>query len=88
MACYVMAYDLNKVGQNYECITSRIKQLAYCHAQGSVWFVDYSGTEQELCNHLKSCLDSNDRLFVSEVSRAWTGQNMPTCGKWLNDRGY
>ena len=88
MACFVVAYDLNKVGQNYECITTELKKLPYCHAQGSVWFVEYSGSAVELRDALNGCLDENDRLFVSEISKAWAGQHMPTCGKWLNDRGY
>lgn len=88
MACFVIAYDLNKVGQNYQCITERIKKFANCHAQGSVWFVQYDGQEEQLRDHLKSCLDENDRLFVSEVSKSWAGYHMPTCGKWLNERGY
>jgi hypothetical protein len=88
MACFVVAYDLNPIGQNYECITGRIKALTHCHAQGSVWFVEYSGTESELREYLRPCLDQNDRLFVSEVSKSWAGLHMPTCGQWLNERGY
>ena len=88
MACYVVAYDLNTVGQNYDCIIGKIKAFPNCHAQKSVWFVEYVGSEASLRDHLRPCLDSNDRLFVSEVSRTWAGQNMPTCGKWLNERGY
>lgn len=88
MACFVVAYDLNKVGQNYECLTEKLKALPYCHAQGSVWFVEYSGNEVSLRNHLQPCLDENDRLFVSAISKTWAGVHMPTCAKWLNDRGY
>ncbi len=88
MGIHIVAYDLNVVGQNYECITGKLKALPNCHAQGSVWFVQYEGTEAQLRDQLLPCLDSNDRLFVNEVSKSWAGKNMPTCGKWLNDRGY
>lgn len=88
MACFIVAYDLNAVGQNYDCITAKIKEFPNCHAQKSVWFVQYDGSEPQLRDYLQPCLDSNDRLFVSEVSRSWAGLHMPTCGKWLNDRGY
>ena len=88
MPCYVVCYDLNTVGQNYECITRRIKELTHFHAQQSVWFVQHSGPETALVEYLKGCLDSNDRLFVSEVSKSWAGINMPKGETWLNSRGY
>lgn len=88
MPCFVVAYDLNTVGQNYTCLTDKVKKLPHCHAQQSVWFVEYAGTEDQLRAHLSACLDTNDRLFVSQISKTWSGMNMPTCGKWLNDRGY
>ena len=88
MACFVVAYDLKVIGQNYTCITEKLRELPHCHAQGSVWFVEYSGVESGLRDYLRPCLDNNDTLFVSEVSRTWAGQTMPVCGKWLNDRGY
>ena len=87
MACFLVAYDLKEVGQNYPSITSKLGSLTNCHAQGSVWFVEWSGTATALRDFLAPCLDANDRLFVDEVSLSWAGWNMPTCGKWLNDRG-
>ena len=88
MACFVVAYDLNKVGQNYDCLMKKFAALPNCHAQQSVWFIDYNGTAMQLRADLASCIDENDRLFITEISKLWAGQNMPTCGKWLNDRGY
>jgi hypothetical protein len=87
MAIYIVAYDLKQVGQNYTCITEKLGKLPNCHAQGSVWFVDYAGTAIQLREHLRSCLDNNDVIFVDAVSGQWAGYNMPGCGKWLNDRG-
>ena len=87
MAIFIVAYDLNIVGQNYTCITAKLKSLSHCHVQGSVWFVEYSGNAVNLRDQLKDCLDQNDRLFVDQVSGTWAGWNMPTCGQFLNDRG-
>jgi len=80
MAVYVVAYDLKVLGQNYECVTKRLKAFDHWHAQGSVWFVDCPGSEATLREALQTCLDSNDRLFISEVSRTWAGKNMPSVG--------
>lgn len=88
MACFVVAYDLNTIGQNYDCIIDKLKQLGHCRTQQSVWFVEYEGSEENLAIYLAACLDTNDRLFVSEVSGSWAGKGMQVCGKWLNDRGY
>lgn len=87
MACFIVTYDLNQTGQNYACLTAKLRALPHCHAQGSVWFVQWTGTPSTLRDHLKSCLDQNDKLFVDLVSNSWAGYNMPVCGKWLNDRG-
>lgn len=87
MAVYIVCYDLKKTGQNYTCITEKLEKLPNCHAQGSVWFVEYAGTSVQLRDHLVPCLDDNDVLFVDEVSGRWAGVHMPYCGKWLNDRG-
>lgn len=87
MAVFIVAYDLDKPGQNYTCITSKLESMNYCHAQGSVWFVEYNGSASALRDHLSSCLDQGDHLFVDVVSGTWAGWGMPTCGKWLNDRG-
>lgn len=29
MACYVVCYDLNTLGQNYTCITTKLKALPH-----------------------------------------------------------
>lgn len=87
MAVFIVTYDLDQPGQNYDCVIGKLEALDHCHAQRSVWFVSANGTTTDLRNHLSGCLDSNDRLFVDYISDAWTGWNMPTCGKWLNDHG-
>ncbi|WP_147273285.1 hypothetical protein [Paracoccus lutimaris] len=87
MPIYLVAYDLNNPGQNYERITQTLKGFAHCHAQGSVWFVEAKGPTTALRDALAAVLDANDKLFVDEVSGAWAGKSMPVCGKWLNDRG-
>ena len=86
MTVYVVTYDLNKQGQNYECITERLKSLPYFHAQKSVWFVEYGGSADALVAFLMNCLDENDRLFVSEITDNWSGFNMPKGEAWLNAR--
>lgn len=84
MANYIVTYDLNKRGQNYECITGKLAKMNSFHAQGSVWFVKSDQTASELVDALKPCLDNNDSLFVSPVSK-WCCTGMKKAADWLND---
>lgn len=83
MANFVVAYDLNKQGQNYDCITEKLKSLHSFHAQGSVWFVKYDGTAGQLRDHLSPCCDKNDVLFVGKLE-TWSGYHMPKGADFLN----
>jgi len=76
MSLFLVAYDLKKVGQNYECMSRKLEALAtYWHFQGSVWLVEWGGSPYTLANELEGCLDTNDELFVTRVSSdaAWSG---------------
>jgi len=76
MSCYVVAYDLMKSGQNYECLIKKLKAYGtYWHAQGSVWFVVSDQTAVQIRDSLSSCLDSNDKLIVAKLEgeAAWIG---------------
>ena len=88
MAVYIVTYDLKKIGQNYECITGKLKALKAHHAQGSVWFVNYSGKAWELRNDLDPCMDTNDVLFVGIVIKDhWASYNHTALAKWLASNG-
>ena len=87
MPAFIVAYDLDQPGQNYTCIIERLNTLPHCHAQESVWFVLFEGTAPDLRAYLAACLDSNDKLFVDQVSNGWAGWGMPVCGNWLNNLG-
>lgn len=88
MPVFIVAYDLNRPGQAHDRIASHLQTYQHCHAQGSVWFVQGPGTTSDLRAALLPFLDTNDKLFVDEVSHSWVGWQMPVCGKWLNNHGY
>ncbi|WP_267550458.1 hypothetical protein [Rhizobium rhizogenes] len=76
MAKYVVAYDLIKTGQNYNCIIEKIKQYGnWAHVQESVWFIVTSNTAVQIRDNLQSCLDNNDKLIVAALTgeAAWLG---------------
>lgn len=86
MPIYLVAYDLNEPGKNYDRLVTVLEKFNHCHAQQSLWFVEAKGPTRALRDALVPHVDKTDRLFVDEIGE-WAGFNMPICGKWLNDRG-
>jgi len=85
MATLVITYDLYKTGQNYDCITEKIKSYGrWCHLQGSVWLIRTSKSCVQVRDELSTCLDANDKLFVAKLSgeAAWSGYSKEI-GNWI-----
>jgi len=70
MSAYIVAYDLRVQGQNYPCITGKLEALKAFHMQQSVWIVSTNMTSVQIRDHLQSCLDANDKLFVGKLSES------------------
>jgi hypothetical protein len=76
---YLIAYDLNKPGQQYDRMQEGIKKVAtwYMKLQYSLYYIrsDKSGAEiyQILCGYQ----DANDKLAVIEASNAWVSHLTP-----------
>lgn len=88
MATFIVTYDLHKQGQNYQCIIQKLSAYQYhWHMQGSVWIIETTQSAVEIRNHLNSCLDQNDKLFVGrlEGEAAWSGY-ADNVSNWLKGR--
>jgi len=87
MSAYIVSYDLHKRGQNYECIIEKLKGYPeHWHMQQSVWIISTNQTVVQIRDHLMSCLDENDNLFVGKLSAAaWHGF-APAAEPWLKAR--
>lgn len=88
MATKLIAYDLNKPGQNYPDLITAIKELgAWWHHLDSTWLVKTTLTALAVRDELKKHIDAGDELLVVEVTgdaRAWAGFN-ESATKWLKD---
>ncbi|AKI01225.1 CRISPR associated protein Cas2 [Hoeflea sp. IMCC20628] len=85
MKSYLVAYDLHEDGQNYECITEKLKTYGtHWHAQRSVWIITTDQSAATIRDNLKGCVDDNDKLLVLGLSGegAWTG-NPQNVTEWL-----
>lgn len=81
---YVITYDLNKQGQNYEDLINAIKKYTCFHAMQSVWFVKSNQSSSQINDFLKQYIDKNDNLFVSEVTSNRSGWLSQASWDFLN----
>ena len=72
---YLISYDLDKPGQNYERLIARMKQLGAFHVLLSQWALATTWTAIQLRDDLMQYIDSNDRLLVTGISD-WAFYNL------------
>ena len=75
MKPYLISYDLDKPGQNYERLTARLKQLQAVRVLMSQWALKSAYDAKELRDDLKRYVDSNDRILITEI-RDWASYNL------------
>ncbi|TAK05676.1 hypothetical protein EPO33_00820 [Patescibacteria group bacterium] len=77
MNTYLVSYDLRKPGKDYAPLHAFLKKYsAYAKPLESLWFVKSPLTAEGVRNEIMTQIDSNDRLFVVNVTKAgaaWTG---------------
>lgn len=87
MTARIVAYDLMKEGQNYECLYKKLQAYdTHWHMQRSVWIIVTGKSSKEIRNELSPCLDQNDKLFVGKLSgeAAWYGYGEKVT-EWLKN---
>lgn len=73
---YIVSYDLNKQGQNYDELYDRIKTISndvWCHPMDSTWIIKCSKSSSEIYDYLSGAIDKNDVLFIAEVTNNYYG---------------
>jgi CRISPR-associated endonuclease Cas2 len=71
MTTYVLTYDLNKdeTSADYKRLIDELKRLGGHRYQKSAWLLNLTNTAQEVHDHFRKLMDSNDSLWVSEFTR-------------------
>ena len=83
MAVYMITYDLNSKGQNYEDVIQSIKDAstgAWCSYWKSSYLIKSNLTVQQVSDKIPPHLDSNDRLIVIETKANYQG--------WLSEKQW
>ena len=74
---YLITYDLNTAGQDYENVIAAIKSASdgvWCSYWKSSFLIrsDYE-TAQEISDKISPYLDENDKLIIMEVNKNYQG---------------
>jgi hypothetical protein len=88
MKTYLIGYDLDKPGQNYEVLFAAIKALtaSWWHCLDSTWIIKSDSTAVAIRDLLIPHIDKNDKLLVVQLSGegAWVGFENE-CSLWLKN---
>lgn len=86
MSVYLITYDLNRPGQQYEALYEAIKSFgAWWHYLDSTWLVQTSLSAQSVWNRLEPAFDKNDRILISALSTDRQGWLPEDAWKWIRD---
>jgi len=84
MAKFLITYDLNIPGQNYDSLFKAIESLGETrHGMQNAWFLKSNSTSSEIRDYLRKFIDSNDRLFVCETT-GWASYNLEIASWFKN----
>lgn len=87
MSSYIISYDLDNPGQNYEKLIDAIKNYGtYAKITESCWCIVSTDESKVIRDNLESIVDSNDKLFVAKLTgqAAWFGLSKST-SDWLHN---
>jgi hypothetical protein len=76
MPRYLISYDLNAPGRNYEALFDELARLGAKRFLLSQWGLRNAATAVAIRDHLWSFMDRNDRLLVSNLDVDWASQNI------------
>ncbi len=84
MAAFLVTYDLNKETKRPP-IVDKVKSAtgAWAKLSESSYAVGGDVTASALYDFLAPLLDSNDQLYVIQLTRPWTGLGSKEVNEWL-----
>jgi hypothetical protein len=81
---FMISYDLNKAGKDYEGVFTGIKEASngvWCHFLDSTWLIKSNFTSaSDVFKKIQPYIDSDDRCLVFEVKGNYYG--------WMTDEQW
>lgn len=86
MSVYIVTYDLNSPGQNYEPLHSAIKSCGnWWHYLDSTWLVSTTLSATEVTQRLLPKIDKNDNLLVIGATDEYAGWLPKKAWQWIHE---
>lgn len=83
MAVYIVTYDLIAPGRNYDALLAAVRRYPNAQALFSAFFVETTATSTFVRDDLTRYIDSNDKLYVMQITRDWASNNRGLATEWL-----
>jgi hypothetical protein len=86
----LISYDLKSPSADYKPLYEAIKSYGYWwHHLESTWIIDTPQTPEQVFNHLRPHIKSNDKLFIMRIQgNGWASGIAQSGFDWLKDRAY
>jgi len=86
---YLITYDLNKTGQDYNSLYEAIKKLgSWWHGLDSNWLIQTNLSSSQISGILNQTIDTNDRLLIIRVMKDYQGWLTQEAWNWLNNANF
>lgn len=86
MSSKIIEYDLRAPGRDYDALYEIIKGYeAWAHVTESTWYVKTDSTCEQVRDKLLTVMDTNDRLFVGELTGTAAWHNVICDNKFLKE---
>lgn len=88
MGYFVVNYQLNKDGQEYQKLWDEFERLGAHKAQRTVYLVDCNANDSAgLLKHLREFIDANDMMLVCELTKKPASfRSYEGTSDWINAR--
>lgn len=75
MTSYLLTYDLNN-SKDYQKLYDELERLGAHRTLDSVWLISVDNTARELREHVGQYIDSDDSLWVLEITKNHSFNNV------------
>lgn len=87
MSVHLITYDLNQPEQNYGGLYEAIRSLGeVVRCLESVWLVETTLSSRVIKGQIEGCVDENDSLLVTEITRDTAAHVPEKCAEWIENR--
>lgn len=84
---YMVSYDLNKLGQDYEGLYEELRRSSgYWHYLDSTWLISTSESANSIFNRLRPSIDNNDSVLIIDVGRDYSGWLSKKAWEWIKQQ--